>query len=85
MEPGCDCCCGCQPCGCGGYGGYDTIGDYDGRPRSGSGYVIDVEVPAGVGPGDRIEVRVPLEAGGGSVVAVVPSGARKGSVFEIVV
>ena len=40
-------------------------------------------IPAGVRAGDRLEVRVPRGAGGGTVLAIVPQGAREGDVMEV--
>jgi hypothetical protein len=48
-----------------------------------SGHVIEVVVPWGVVPGEQLEVRVPQEAGGGKLLAIVPAGAREGDVFEV--
>ena len=47
------------------------------------GHVIEVRIPRGVRAGDKLQVCVPAEAGGGSVVAIVPRGARRGAVMEV--
>ena len=52
-------------------------------PCAQTGYIIDVKIPRGVRPGDQLSVCIPARAGGGSVIAIVPAGARKGDVMEV--
>lgn len=45
--------------------------------------VIEVVVPKDACPGDTLDVRLPAEAGGGSVCVAIPHGARPGETIEL--
>ena len=53
------------------------------EPFSEGALTIEVTCPPTAQPGDTLEVRVPKRAGGGRVLATIPTGVESGQVFEV--